>query len=830
MKNKYFIGFVASFFIASAFSAFAQDTLRVDTLYHIQATPVNVSPYRARIDIRGFVSHFVLDQRYGGNIADTSICVAYAFQIPGSSPPEPIWDVPPSPITSAMLEPGSDSSFTWHIYLGPGSRTGTFNGWVELCHYEGGFYGPSWWWQWITFDICSYQYSIVAAPGEIDSFPVQFDFCDAKYDTLPTNYVVGFEDTLYIKIEVPPPESVAPYSRCALVCLESQDDTFYYDIPVDTNNTSMAKGKVFPAKTLGGDTQILHGFSTVHGYVFKGDSIYGEDWIDAGQLFIIVRGTTPGTLSNSFLSTNQLEFEAVTRSHSGITVTPSNNSIIWGTIALNDTSGSLSPDSGRGRIFHSIPNPKSAPYTRGEALAYKCSCSVNYPGVGAQDWVILRQDERDQLIQEYIDTRKLRLPTREEMRLSVGSYMFSDDELKSSDYNYFLTSEDLLQGLIFTELDFGHELVVHQYGDEYRAYLSPNRLFLTKPQGGQGQPTYWEGDSTGAESRHIYGEAIDINVLDWDYDGMFRDDWDSLAFYMRLNGVKPVDMADTTYIHAEDSSAVYSSLITISISPKSIKPGLGPEVSATPYIVKKCSIDVQINPLLSPFTGNVLLRVEEVPLSGGHNHYSRPIKRYPEISLVPHDSLNNCNGHFKTIYEDYCIYGGKNRFIAYYQDGSRLYYSEDTLTISSPGLDEFPKDTTWRWTGKTEAHPNNHFIDTLWTGRLNRIISEFYRKCREDTTLTEDKTLWINDISLINGGLFDIGPRPTHPEYRFWYPPHGWHRGGYGVDIRYADFDTSDVYCKHLKDVCDEIGRRECFVEGDHIHCYLCTRRERRWP
>jgi len=111
MRFKCITGFVASF-LALALAAFAQDTLRVDTLYYIQAIPVNVSPYRVRVDVRGFVSHFILDQRYGGNIADTSLSVAFAYEVPGSSPPEPIWDVPPSQITADMREPGSDSSFT----------------------------------------------------------------------------------------------------------------------------------------------------------------------------------------------------------------------------------------------------------------------------------------------------------------------------------------------------------------------------------------------------------------------------------------------------------------------------------------------------------------------------------------------------------------------------------------------------------------------------------------------------------------------------------------------------------------------------------------------
>lgn len=426
----------------------------------------------------------------------------------------------------------------------------------------------------------------------------------------------------------------------------------------------------------------------------------------------------------------------------------------------------------------------------------------------------------------FIYTEKARFPSRGQFRISMGSSYFTDSELKSSDYTCFLFSEDLLTGLVLSEIAYGYPLHVHQYNEDYRGYLSPNRLFMTKPSGGGGQATYWEDNP---ESPHIYGSAADIQVLDHNSNGSYQDDWDTLAAIMMSHGINPINMGDSTYIHAEDSSAFLSPLVSISLTPNSVTPGYGYELGTGTYLTKECSLRVHIDASLSPYTGDVLMRAEEAIFSGGHHHTGRPLNFYPAIHDVSSDSLNAWGGTINTIYRDTCKYGGQYRLIAYYQDGSRVYYSEDTLTIAAVGLAEFPEDSSWDWTGTTDAHPDNHYLDTLWTERLDLVIAEFYRRCRNDTLLTEQRRLRVNDMSLPNGGLFDIGPRPSHLNWVLWFPPHLWHRGGYEADLGYAEFDTTGAYFKYLREACISAGRRNPYREGDHLHCYLCTREERRW-
>jgi hypothetical protein len=309
---------------------------------------------------------------------------------------------------------------------------------------------------------------------------------------------------------------------------------------------------------------------------------------------------------------------------------------------------------------------------------------------------------------------------------------------------------------------------------------------------------------------------------------------------MESHGIKPIDMGDSTYIHAEDTTTFISSLVSIRVEPDTIEPGSGADYPKAPNIVRQCSVFVEIDDSLAPYTGNAMLRVEEVTFSGGHHYYLRPLNRFPEIYYACSDSLNAWNGRIETVYKDNCKYGGQYRLIAYYQDGSRLRHSEDTLTIRVPGLVALSEDKNYILTGEdTIRHPpHNHFIFKGWTARFDSIVRKFYTNC--DTLYPElpEETIIVNDISLIDGGLFDIGPSPQHPQYQLWHTPHTGHRGGFEEDVSFTDFDTTHAYYQILIDVCKEVsGERPWIWEvrwrrkySGHIHAYFCKLDERKWP
>ena len=80
----------------------------------------------------------------------------------------------------------------------------------------------------------------------------------------------------------------------------------------------------------------------------------------------------------------------------------------------------------------------------------------------------------------------------------------------------------------------------------------------------------------------------------------------------------------------------------------------------------------------------------------------------------------------------------------------------------------------WRLTGHTGNHPNNHYGTPNTVTRIGAMATDYFN-------FSDGFSIGINDMSLIWGGLFDLGP-----DYGglFWSsPPHTYHRIGKSVDI-----------------------------------------------
>lgn len=79
-------------------------------------------------------------------------------------------------------------------------------------------------------------------------------------------------------------------------------------------------------------------------------------------------------------------------------------------------------------------------------------------------------------------------------------------------------------------------------------------------------------------------------------------------------------------------------------------------------------------------------------------------------------------------------------------------------------------------TGALPQHPSNHFGLPEVNGRLVQ-LADYY------ATDPTREILAYNDMSLVWGGLFDIGPTPDFPNGLFWQPPHDEHRVGRQIDV-----------------------------------------------
>jgi len=123
-----------------------------------------------------------------------------------------------------------------------------------------------------------------------------------------------------------------------------------------------------------------------------------------------------------------------------------------------------------------------------------------------------------------------------------------------------------------------------------------------------------------------------------------------------------------------------------------------------------------------------------------------------------------------------------------------------------------------RLTGQTTRHPNNHYGTAEWVQSTIVLATEFFSR--------KFATLGINDMSLAQGGLFDIQNQSD------WLPPHILHRTGTSVDIdRTACLDLTvtgancptaeqlPVNFRLIRILCEQVGGH--ILKEPTIHCQL---------
>ena len=97
-------------------------------------------------------------------------------------------------------------------------------------------------------------------------------------------------------------------------------------------------------------------------------------------------------------------------------------------------------------------------------------------------------------------------------------------------------------------------------------------------------------------------------------------------------------------------------------------------------------------------------------------------------------------------------------------------------------------------------HQYNHQATPAAITALRKIAFEYHQ------AYPLAKPLRYNDFSLPWGGLFDIGPRPSHPEWEFWKKPHSTHRRGLEADVEYKNVPVEN-YAK-LNEIFINAGAR----------------------
>jgi len=118
-------------------------------------------------------------------------------------------------------------------------------------------------------------------------------------------------------------------------------------------------------------------------------------------------------------------------------------------------------------------------------------------------------------------------------------------------------------------------------------------------------------------------------------------------------------------------------------------------------------------------------------------------------------------------------------------------------------------DSGYVLTGQTTPHPYNHQAMPTAITALRKIAFQYHQEFPAAPPLN------YNDFSLVWGGLFDIGPRPSHPEWQFWNPPHSSHRWGWQADVEHENVPVANY--TRLNQIFIANGAR-VLPEGDHWH------------
>lgn len=143
-------------------------------------------------------------------------------------------------------------------------------------------------------------------------------------------------------------------------------------------------------------------------------------------------------------------------------------------------------------------------------------------------------------------------------------------------------------------------------------------------------------------------------------------------------------------------------------------------------------------------------------------------------------------------------------------EGSSANAASDTTTVQVgiAGLEPLPPGASYVFTGAVGGrHGDNHFGTPAALAAFRQFADSLYQWIGEP--------LGINDVSLAQGGLFDVGDQP-------WVLPHGYHRRGTHADIR-TKYESRRVFSKKLQERMRALWKftlryGEPVNEADHLH------------
>lgn|GEM_PF-2036471 len=203
------------------------------------------------------------------------------------------------------------------------------------------------------------------------------------------------------------------------------------------------------------------------------------------------------------------------------------------------------------------------------------------------------------------------------------------------------------------------------------------------------------------------------------------------------------------------------------------------------------------------FTGQILpfcdvqLTLARTPQSGGHAHddANRPIGAFE-----PDSGNTGSDGLLPVTYTAPEVSGlVQTTITGTTQQGIPIFPSLFTIGVEISGLTALGAGTNYDLVGATTAHGDNHYGTSSFNSSLVTLADKY-------AAAFPGSKLAYNDMSLVQGGLFDISGA--------WAPPHRSHRFGVDMDLRLVPAARR----KKLRQLINAAGIATILVEGNHWH------------
>lgn len=161
-----------------------------------------------------------------------------------------------------------------------------------------------------------------------------------------------------------------------------------------------------------------------------------------------------------------------------------------------------------------------------------------------------------------------------------------------------------------------------------------------------------------------------------------------------------------------------------------------------------------------PAGARVSIGVSRLQNTGGHNHPGGPAGSFAPQTFVlgPHYPQNQPSVFSAPVAS------GSVQMIANVSSGGAV---SGLNRVAVPGLIVLTGGVGITLTGASPTHPVNHCGLPILISKIQQLASEYHAKF--------GKNLFVNDMSLLEGGLYDFK--------NTWAPPHITHREGRTVDI-----------------------------------------------